>query len=136
MIGAIPRPRYMTHEYSKGTVVTDISNIPSISQFKSSKRTQGNTTVSRVSQVSGERVYGQSEMDSQADTIVAGKKCIVMNHTSRSCEVMPYSDQYDLLKDVSIVRAAIGYRSSNGQGYILILNEALHMSGLDHRVRV
>ena len=103
-----------------------------IKQFKSSSRAQRTIAEASSIFVGDKRIYGRSELDSHADTIVAGENCIVMQYTSRSCEVMPYSDEYEPLKDVPVVQAATGYTSSNGQSYILILNEALYMPKLDH----
>ena len=75
----------------------------------------------------------RSELDSHADTMVAGKNCIIMHYTDRTCTVSPYDDQeYKPVTDVPIVQAATGFTSSNGRNYILIINEALSMPSLDH----
>ena len=74
----------------------------------------------------------QTEMDSHADTIVAGRNTLLLSFTDRVCEVSPYSDEYESIKDVPIVSAATGYTSTNGENYILVLNEALWMPSLDH----
>jgi hypothetical protein len=55
-----------------------------------------------------------------------------MKYTERSCDVSPYSDEYEAVKGVPVVQAATGYTSTNGRNYILILNEALWMEHLDH----
>ena len=76
---------------------------------------------------------GKSKLDSHADTMVAGKNCIVMHYTDRTCTVSPYNDQeYKPVSGVPIVQAATGYTSKNGRNYILILNEALSMPTLNH----
>ena len=36
---------------------------------------------------------GRCELDSHADTFVAGRNCILMHYTERVCDVMPYSDE-------------------------------------------
>ena len=68
------------------------------------------------------------ELDSHADSIVAGANCCIMHYTSRECDVSPYRDDYASIKNVPIVQAATAYQSHyTGQVYILILNEALWM---------
>ena len=60
------------------------------------------------------------EVDSHADSFVAGKNCIPMHYTERSCDVQPYSDDYAPVKNVPIITAATGYTSANGLNYILV----------------
>lgn len=72
-----------------------------------------------------DKTYGRSELDSHADTIVAGKNCVVLKYTAKTCEVSPYSDDYEPVKNVPVVQAAPVYTTSTGNHYILILNEAL-----------
>lgn len=38
---------------------------------------------------------GRTELDTHADTFVAGRNCLLMNYTERVCDVMPYSDEYE-----------------------------------------
>ena len=45
------------------------------------------------------------EEDSHADTFVAGKNCISLHYTDRSCDVQPYSDEYTPMKNVPIITA-------------------------------
>ena len=45
---------------------------------------------------------------------------------------MPYSDDYEAKTGIQVVQAATRYTASDGQEYILILNEALWMPDLDH----
>jgi len=79
-------------------------------------------------------VHGKCELDSHADTIVAGSNCIFLNYTGQVCDVSPYRDDYAPVSDVPIVKAATTWQSSRaGQTYILIFNEALWMGySLDH----
>ena len=71
--------------------------------------------------------HGRCELDSHADTFVAGRNCTVLHYTERICDVMPYSDDYEAKTGISIVQAATGYTAANGQRYILVFNEALWM---------
>jgi len=75
---------------------------------------------------------GRIELDSHADTFVAGRNCLLMHYTERVCDVMPYSDEYQPRNNVPIVQVATGYTSMNGRRYILIINEALYMPELDN----
>lgn len=73
-------------------------------------------------------VYGRVELDSHADTIVAGANCCILSYTGRVCDVSPYREDYDAISDVPIVKAATAWQSPlTGQVYILVLNEALWM---------
>jgi hypothetical protein len=72
------------------------------------------------------------EVDSHADTFVAGKNCVPLNYTARTCDVQPYSDDYDPVKNVPIITAATGYTSASGLNYILVFPEAIYMPTLGH----
>ena len=75
--------------------------------------------------------YGKCELDSHADSIVAGKNCIILNYTGKECDVSPYREDYKPIKNVPIVNAATAWQSPiTGQVYILVLNEAIWMG--DH----
>ena len=78
--------------------------------------------------------YGKTELDSHADSIVAGSNCCIMHYTNRECDVSPYRDDYTPIKNVPIVQAATALTSQyTGQTYILIFNEALWMGDqMDH----
>ena len=104
-----------------------------ISAFKSFSRHNKNMTVESIKvDDDGGIWHGYAELDSHADTIVAGRNTLVLSYTDRVCEVSPYSDEYEPMKNVPIVSAATGYTSYTGESYILILNEALYMPKLDH----
>ena len=48
----------------------------------------------------------RSELDSHADTTVAGKYYVTLRYIYISCDVAPFSDKYTPIKDVPIVSAA------------------------------
>jgi len=73
---------------------------------------------------------GRTELDTHADTFVAGRNCLLMHYTERVCDVMPYSDDYEAKKSVPIVQVATGYTNSRGERYILIFNEAIWLPNL------
>ena len=42
--------------------------------------------------------YAKTELDSHADSIVAGSNCCIMHYTNRECDVSPYRDDYAPIK--------------------------------------
>ena len=104
-----------------------------ISQINSSSRRTISSTKKRLSSPSN-ITYGNCELDSHADTIVAGKNCIILQYTGKECDVSPYRDDYDSISNVPIVHAATAWQSPiTGQTFILVFNEALWMGdSLDH----
>ena len=73
-------------------------------------------------------MYGNVEMDTHADTCVAGANCVILSYTGKVCDVAPYREDYESVSNVPIVHAATAWTSKRtGQTYILVLNEALGM---------
>ena len=46
------------------------------------------------------------KLDSHADTIVAGSNCVVLEYTGEVCDVLPFQQDYDAIKDVKIATVA------------------------------
>jgi Reverse transcriptase (RNA-dependent DNA polymerase) len=90
--------------------------------------------LSRMSNDSPTPIYGRMELDSHADTIVLGRNAIVLQYTSRECDVSPYSDSYEPIRNVPIVKGATAITSAiTGETLILVFNEAIWMGDhLDH----
>jgi hypothetical protein len=73
-------------------------------------------------------VYGKSELDSHADTVVLGSNCVILNYTGRECDVSPYTDTYDAIKGVPIIKGATAWTSNlTGETFIMVFNKALCM---------
>jgi hypothetical protein len=53
------------------------------------------------------RDLNQSELDSHADTCVAGANTRVMDYTDTKVSVSPFSDSYEAIKDVPIAMVAM-----------------------------
>ena len=71
---------------------------------------------------------GRIELDSHADTIVLGSNCVILHHTGKVCEVSPYSDDYEAIKNVPVVCGATLWTDTvDNQEYILVFNESLWM---------
>ena len=69
---------------------------------------------------------GRCEMDSHADTCVAGANCTVLEYTGRFATVEAYSPDYPS-KESPIATVATTYDCpSSAASYVLILNEALY----------
>ena len=72
--------------------------------------------------------YSNCELDSHADSIVCGKNCVILNYTGKECDVTPYREDYESIKNVPIVTAGTAWQSPiTGQKYILVFNEAIWM---------
>ena len=72
---------------------------------------------------SNETTFGRIELDSHADTIVCGRNCLVLEYTGRECDVSPYTDAYESIKNIPIVQAATAWTSKEtGETYILVFN--------------
>ena len=102
-----------------------------ISKLKTSNRRI--CSISSGDENSYPSVMGNIELDTHADTIVAGANCCIMSYTGRVCDVSPYSEHYKPVTGVPIVKAVTVWQSQyTGQEYLLILNEALWMPSLNH----
>ena len=78
-------------------------------------------------------VHGRVEMDSHADTTVLGSNCVVLAYTGKECEVSPYTDEYDAIRNVpNVVGATVWTNSQDGAPILLIFNEALWMGDRLH----
>jgi hypothetical protein len=75
---------------------------------------------------------GRCEMDSHADTCVAGSYCVVLEYTGRVAAVEAYSPDYPS-KQVPIATVATAYDCpTSGATFVLIINEALYFGDSLH----
>ena len=81
-----------------------------ILKIESSNRSISMTRRISTNEIASKSVYGRCELDSHADTTVAGSNCIILQYTGKECSVQPYIDVYDPLYHVSIVHADTAYR--------------------------
>ena len=84
-----------------------------ISAFKSDKRRICSTYISSIvnHKQNNTIVHAQTELESHADSIVAGSNCCVIHYTNRECDVSPYRDDYAPIKNVPVVQVATAYQS-------------------------
>ena len=82
-------------------------------------------------------VHGRVELDSDADTTVLGSNCMVLAYIGKECEVSPYTDEYDAIRNVPIVTGATVWTSSqDGAAILLVFNEALWMGDRLHHTLI
>jgi hypothetical protein len=73
------------------------------------------------------RNLNQSELDSHADTCVAGGNTKVIHFTDTKVNVSPFSDSYQAIKDVPIPTVATAWDDpGTGEVIILYIHEALY----------
>lgn len=103
-----------------------------ISAHVSSMRRATTRNISRTR--NNRTISNKMELDSHADTVVLGANCVILSYTGRECDVSPYTDSYDAIKGVPIVKGATAWTSDlTGETFILVFNEALWMGEvLDH----
>ena len=81
-----------------------------------------------INQCPEEPIASRIEIDNHADTCVLGKNFVVLEYTGRECDVTPYSDSYESVRDVPIVTGATAWTcQETSETFILVINEALHM---------
>jgi hypothetical protein len=79
----------------------------------------------KVSKIS--RCENRSELDSHADTCMAGCNTIVLELTDTKVSITPFSDEYKAIKDIPIATMATAWDDpSEGDTVILVINEALY----------
>ena len=118
--------------YSQANFSTFTSTQRHLSGIQSTQRRNISSSKASISTTTVR--YGNCELDSHADSTVAGNNCVILNYTGKECDVSPYREDYESIKNVPIVNAATAWQSPHtGQTYILILNEAIWMGEhMDH----
>jgi hypothetical protein len=70
--------------------------------------------------------YTNNENDTHTDTCVCGTTFTVVEDTAQVCDVSPFSNEYQAMKDMPIISAATTYTNpTNGESVILLVNQAL-----------
>jgi hypothetical protein len=69
---------------------------------------------------------GRCELDSHADTCVAGANTVLIGESQKSVTVRPFSGEYSALKNIPIGTVATAYTvPEDGRVVLLIINQAL-----------
>lgn len=70
---------------------------------------------------------GRGELDSHADTTVAGANMVLLEETGVKVSVSAFSPQHKAIKDIPIGSCALAYDDENtGNTYILVFNEMMY----------
>ena len=73
---------------------------------------------------------GRCELDSHADTCIAGHGFVLYEETGDTCMVYPFSEKYEPIR-VKIVNVVTNYTSSKGVNYILLFNNVLYLPDME-----
>ena len=95
------------------------------STLKTRSRRTETITISAVNSIHIQE--GRLELDSHADTCVAGATWKVMEYTGVVCNVYPYSGCYKPLKQVPVVEVGTAYNHPTCEMFILVLAQALYL---------
>ena len=92
-----------------------------MAKIKTGSRTRLINAVSRGEGFGTEEgTVARCEMDSHADTCVAGPNFLILEFTGEQCDVTPYTNDYEPIINVSVVNAATAYPDdSTGETVIL-----------------
>jgi hypothetical protein len=97
--------------------------------------TSNRTSQRNVSTMTYQQVYkyedvvsGSCELDSHADTCVAGSNCVVMEVTNQTVNVSAFTEAHGVMENIPIVTAATAIDDEEtGITYILILGQCIYM---------
>jgi hypothetical protein len=74
-------------------------------------------------------VIARNELDTHADTCCAGSNWKIMETTNEVCEVTPFLDSYESVKEVLVARCCTVWTSqANGREYLLVEEQMLWFS--------
>ena len=94
--------------------------------IRSGNRNRAINAVSRGEFRSDEGTVARCEMDSHADTCVAGPNFMVLEFTGEQCDVTPYTTDYQPIINVSVVNSDTAFTDeSTGETLILHFNQVL-----------
>lgn len=97
-----------------------------VSTVKSTNRHRTVRAVERITTNNDNTIAGteaRGEMDSHADTCVAGPNFVIIEYTGEHCDVTPYSDEYKPFTDVPIVNASTAYTDPETQFSSLVFRK-------------
>ena len=88
----------------------------------------------QVSAISGKNAESRTDLDSHANMPVVGSEAYILAELGITCEVCPFTPDYDPLK-VPMVDAAIRYDSPfEDEVYILVLRNALYVPSMNYNL--
>jgi len=83
--------------------------------------------LSKVQNPASKKCVNRTDMDSHADTCVAGANTVPLFFTDETVSVAPFIGEYKSLRDVPIASVATAWDSPiDGSTVVLVINEALY----------
>jgi hypothetical protein len=71
--------------------------------------------------------FDRCELNSHADTVVAGRNMVLLEASGETVQVSPYSPEYQPLSDIPIATCATAYDNpETGEVILLIFGQALY----------
>jgi len=89
-----------------------VTTVRQINVADSSSSTYASTTPDTIA---------HSELDNHADTTCFGSNFTAISFTNQVCDVQPYSETYDAIKNIPIATAATAYDNPDTQETILLV---------------
>ena len=104
-----------------------------ICDFTTSRRriaqVKANGPTSRKIEATNMINHGRIELDTHVDTIVLGQSFILLSETGIECDVSPYTDEYESIKNFPIVLEATAWTSLElSETFIITVHEGLWMN--------
>ena len=98
-----------------------------VSSVRSEQRNVSQVKVRQYNNHS-EVISGICELDSHADTCVAGANCVILEVTNQTINVSAFTDHHDVMKNIPIVTAATALDdAATGVTYILVIGQCFYM---------
>jgi Reverse transcriptase (RNA-dependent DNA polymerase) len=103
--------------------------------LQSMDKTSGLVSTTLASAVDNPSNKSRTELDSHANMVVCGKHSYVLGRTGRTATVSPFTPDYQALKAVPIVDAALAYDCPySGRTFILVARNVLHVPSMDNNL--
>lgn len=99
-----------------------------LARMTTSNRTSNETRRIMNISMSSPIIHSTCELDSHADTCVAGSNCVILEYMGDTVSVAGFNKTHDVMSNIPIVTAAMAYDDlENGITYIMILHQALYL---------
>ncbi len=86
-------------------------------------------------EMEGNDAGSRTELDSHANMVVVGKHCHIIDWTGGKADVNPFTPEYEALREVPIVDAAILYECPySGRENLLIVRNALYVPAMENNL--
>jgi len=73
--------------------------------------------------------------NTHANMVVVGKHCHIIRETGRSADVNPFTPEYEALRKIPVVDAAILYEDPvSGKEHLLVVRNALYVEAMENNL--